>query len=119
MSDAPIYLYMATLIGAGMVILTAHEYAKGKLRFITFLRWEALWLIMIFTALLPDYYAPITSALGMSTPILFVLSFSTIVLFIFVLEIYRKLDVVDQKLAIVGEKLAIEDYKRHREPTRS
>ena len=102
------YGLVAVLVGIAMAAYTFRGYRRGNIGLSTFLAWTAIWVALVVTGVYPQVYLIVTSALGMATPIQFVTSFSIIILFGILYQLYRIVGEVNRKITRIVQQLALQ-----------
>ncbi|MGQ9542729.1 MAG: DUF2304 family protein [Candidatus Bathyarchaeia archaeon] len=109
------YGLIAIILGVTMSAYTFKEYRRGKIRFQSLLAWMTVWVGLILAGAYPQIYFTATYLLGMGTPIQFVTTFSIIVLFTIVYQLYKAVMETNRKIAIIVQHLALEQTGEEKE----
>jgi len=106
------YGLVVVLLGLAMAVYTFRGYRRGSIGLPTFLVWTAIWVGLMLTGVYPQMYLIVTSTLGMATPIQFVTTFSIIVLFGIVYQLYRIVGEVNRKITRIVQHLALQSSEK-------
>jgi len=101
------YGIVAMLIASLMILVTLWEYLRKKVSLRTFTGWSVIWSTIFFTGLYPEFYRGVAAAMGMSTPIHFVTTFSILALFAIVYQLYRRVVEMNRKLVKNVQHIAL------------
>jgi len=106
------YGFIAMLLGLVMAVYTIREYKRGRLGLVAFVTWTVIWLGLVATGIFPQMYLTVTSILGMATPIQFVTTFSIIVLFAIVYQLYRLIGEINRKITQIVQHVALQQSEK-------
>jgi hypothetical protein len=102
------YGLVAIILGIILLFYTLREYVRRKIGLRSLLAWTIVWVGLILTGAYPRAYFTLTSMLGMGTPIQFVTTFSIIVLYTIVYQLYKAIIETNRKITIIVQHLALE-----------
>ena len=103
------YGLIVIILGLTMAVYTFKEFYRKKIKTIPFIIWTIIWIALISTGLYPQLYLRLASSLGMATPIQFVTTFSIIILFAIVYQIFRTVGDINRKITKIVQHVALEE----------
>jgi len=102
------YGLVVILLGLIMAAYTFKEFYRKRIGTIPFIIWIIIWIALISTGVYPQLYLGLASSLGMAAPIQFVTTFSIIILFAIVYQIFRTVGDINRKITKIVQHVALE-----------
>lgn len=103
------YGLIVILLGLIMATYTFKEFYRKRIGTNPFIIWTIIWIALISTGIYPQMYLELASGLGMGAPIQFVTTFSIIILFAIVYQIFRTVGDINRKIAKIVQHVALEE----------